>query len=53
MGWQTYQYIWHVSTISLFVAPQWTDIARPLIYGVATLMNLGVLVSNVITLRRR
>lgn len=39
--------------MSAFVGPQWTDVARAVIYVVVTLMNLGVLVSSVITLRRR
>jgi TRAP-type C4-dicarboxylate transport system permease small subunit len=52
MGWQTYQDLWHVSTISLFVEPQWTDFAQPVLHGLVALMNLAVFVSNLVSLRR-
>ena len=39
--------------ISGFVTPTWAEIAGPLIYVPALLMNLGVLVLNVISLTRR
>jgi len=39
--------------ISGFVTPTWVEIAGPLIYVPALLMNLGVLVLNVISLTRR
>ena len=39
--------------ISGFVRPTWAEIAGPLIYVPALLMNLGVLVFNVLSLTRR
>jgi hypothetical protein len=52
-AWVAYDNVSGLYFVSAFVGPRWTDVARPAIYVVVALMNLGVLVSNVVSLRRR
>ena len=40
-------------TARIFGPPGWTGVAAPVPLGIGALMNLGVLVSNVVSLRRR
>jgi hypothetical protein len=52
-AWVAFESVSGLYYVSAFYAPHWTEIADPVIYGVIALMNLGVLVSNVVSLRRR
>ncbi len=53
MGWLALRDTSQVSYMSLFTEPEWTDYVQPVIHAAIALMNLGVLVSNVVSLRRR
>jgi hypothetical protein len=53
MAWLAFRDISDASYMSLYVALEWTDFAHPVVHGLVALLNLGVLVSNVVSLRRR
>jgi hypothetical protein len=52
-AWVAFNSAFGLYYVSAFYAPHWTEIADPVIYAAIALMNLGVLVSNAVSLRRR